>query len=56
MLAFSEQLAPRSESGGVRGLDGNYEGATAELDRLTAEVQVGHDAPKSELTDARGLD
>ena len=44
-------VEPRSESAsGLRGLDGDYEGATAELDRQTNEVQIGHDR-----TDEQGV-
>ena len=44
---LAEQLTPRTEgASGIRG-DENYDAATAELDRLTNEMQIGHDGPTS---------
>ena len=45
---LAAQLAPRDErASGLRGIDGNYEQDTAELQRLQDEIQVGHDRPRS---------
>jgi hypothetical protein len=46
---LAEQLTPRSEgASGLRGIDGNFEADTAELQRLEDEVQIGHGPPQSE--------
>jgi hypothetical protein len=44
---LARQLAPRTGMSGTRDGDQDYEVTTAELDRLTNEMQVGHDRPTS---------
>ena len=44
---LAEQLSPRSEAPSGTRSEGDYEEATAEVERLENLYQSGHDGPKS---------